>query len=198
MRLIWSYNEKVLLLISALQTNQIKSSTHKHQRKRRTATSRISSVQQGASVYLRDGRCLSRALPETGSLRSDFTSCGRATSAFCPRAAAIAPIPLRRPVGSSAGAVVPESRGVGEFCIEDLVNCNGNSKRSPLDFRPVVNRAVGGLGLWLSTHFQFRTGRLGVGRAVLARRVCQVGPFHGLAENSQKVSFCPFPPKKRG
>ena len=87
-----------------------KSSTHKHQR-RRTATSRISSVQQGSSVYLRDGRCLSRALPETGSLRSDFTSCGRAPSAFCPRAAAIASLPLRRPVGSSAGAVVLDGSG---------------------------------------------------------------------------------------
>ena len=54
MRLIWSYSEKVLLLICSSQTNQIKSSTHKHQR--RTATSRISSVQQGSSVYLRDGR----------------------------------------------------------------------------------------------------------------------------------------------
>lgn len=33
MRLIWSYNEKVLLLISASQTNQIKSSTHKEPEK---------------------------------------------------------------------------------------------------------------------------------------------------------------------
>nr|CAB3500094.1 unnamed protein product [Digitaria exilis] len=55
-----------------------------------------------AAVYLREGRRLSRAPPETGSLRSDFTSCGSAPSAFWVRAApAIVSVPLRRPVGRS-------------------------------------------------------------------------------------------------
>ena len=144
MRLIWSYNEKVLLPISASQTNQIKC-THKHQR-RRTATSRISSVQQGSSEYLRDGRCLSRALPETGSLRRVFTSCGRATSAFCPRTAAIASLLLRRPVGSSAGA--GRSRGVREFCIQDLVNCNRNSNGSPLDAWRLFGPLLTAVAMW--------------------------------------------------
>jgi hypothetical protein len=58
-------------------------------------------------MYLREGRRLSRAPSEMGSLRSDFTSCGSAPSAFCPRAAAaIASLPLRRPVAYSVGRVL--------------------------------------------------------------------------------------------
>lgn len=86
MRLIWSYREKVLLLAPASQSNQIQSSTNKHTERTAAATC-ISSAQQESAVYLREGRRLSRAPPETGSLRSDFTSCGSAPSAFCPRAA---------------------------------------------------------------------------------------------------------------
>jgi hypothetical protein len=83
-----------------IKLDEINPVSRKH-KQRTTATTLISSVRQDVE-YLIDGSCLSLGLLDTGSLRNDFTNCGRAPSALCPRAAAaIAVLELHRPAGSS-------------------------------------------------------------------------------------------------
>jgi hypothetical protein len=105
MRLIWSYSEKVLLRPSHPQTNQFRcdQSRYPQAQAKNNSNNTHFVVKPDAGEYLRDGSCLSLGPLETGSLRSDFTSCGSALSALCPRAAAAAAIAspaLCRLVGS--------------------------------------------------------------------------------------------------
>jgi hypothetical protein len=143
MRLIWSYNEKVLLLISASQTNQISTRGEEKQQVTFPRCSRSQRIPER------------RKAPESCAAGDGITPQrlhqlrqspqGLLPPSRCHR------LPPASPVGRLLGRG-GRSRGVGKFCITEIRT--GPTWR--LEIRP-----WGGLGLWLFiyTHFQLRTGR---------------------------------------